>query len=43
MTPDSGDTLFSRLLGDNLLIGTARMLGLAALATVILTVLVKIV
>jgi hypothetical protein len=43
MTPQCGDALFSRFLGDNLMVGTARMLGLAGLFIVVLTIIFKLV
>lgn len=42
MTPTCSDALFSRLLGDNLMTGTARMLGIAAIFIVVLTVIYKL-
>ncbi len=43
MNPECGDTLFSRVLGDNLMVGTARLLGGIGLIVVVLSILIKII
>ncbi|HTH96609.1 MAG TPA: hypothetical protein VL574_04280 [Stellaceae bacterium] len=43
MTPECGDALFSRFLGDNLMSGTNRLLSGVGLIVIVVAILIKLI